>query len=88
MSRFNFRTDAESEDFFMDVAWEMEVYFEISEEEAITRIKNRFHGQEIIGLDIIYHETVEFWAEDIMYGHSGWWQNEADAKPLPLPDKL
>lgn len=88
VSRFIFKTDAESEEFMLNIVREMVQIFEISEGEAVVRVNDKFKGQEFLGYDMIYHETYDFWAKNIMYGHhSFWWLNEAEAQRLPLPNE-
>ncbi|MEV0294519.1 hypothetical protein [Nocardia sp. NPDC050710] len=87
MSRFTFRTDDDSEEFFTAIAEEMVAVFGISEDEAIARINYQFDGQAMVGSDnVIYSEPEDFWARDLMYGHhTFWWRDEDAATPLPFP---
>jgi hypothetical protein len=40
----------------------------------------------IVGLDLVYHETADYWAANIYYGKdSFWWLPDADPQPLPPP---
>ncbi|WP_053955204.1 hypothetical protein [Inediibacterium massiliense] len=90
MSKFVFKMDEEAEEFCMLIASEMRKLFGITEEEAIGRINRfwsnlgTFEGEDML----IYHETGEFWAKEICYGHdSKWWAKEGkeDIKPIPFP---
>lgn len=88
MARFAFRVDSDAEDFFSSILREMQLSFNMSEDEAVARINDRFAGLEIVGDNIIYHRSEEFWSKDIVYGHhSYWWNNEGNVEPLPSPGR-
>jgi hypothetical protein len=64
----------------------MQERFEISFEEALGRINEAWGGRPFWSEELIFHETSEFWAYDIYYGHdSGWWQKPPELKALPYP---
>lgn len=86
--------DAEALTFCRQIADEMVTRFGIPEAEAIARINQHWSmnltsdGPRvwIVGLDIAYHETAEFWAHDMYYGpDSHWWLPGATPTPLPPP---
>ncbi|OOM73582.1 hypothetical protein CLPUN_44780 [Clostridium puniceum] len=86
MSKFEFVTDDESEEFCTEIAEKMVELFIIFKDEAIGRINRCWKGLEIIGDDLIYHEDEEYWAKTIYYGkRSFWWLKEGseDLKPIP-----
>ncbi len=86
MSLFLFVTDKNSEEFCLLIAHKMVELFGISKEEAIGRINRDWKGQEIVGMDVIYHEDEEYWAKEIYYGHdSRWWKGETGLKPSSYP---
>jgi len=86
---FYFKTNKDSYEFCRGIIECMITQFAIAREEAICRINKRWDGFEIITEDdMIYHETVEFWANDIYYGRdSRWWArgNDPSLTPLPFP---
>lgn len=87
--------DNEALAFCREVAEEMVRAYGISEDEAVARINRQWSdpGEDgvtpriwIVGLDIVYHETAEFWAGLIYYGGEGrWWDPTANVRPLPPP---
>ena len=86
-TRFEFKVDAESEEFCNEIIAEMIKNFGISESEAIGRMNHLWKGQDFVGPDdIAYHETAEYWAFTIYYGKdSDWWLNPPNLKPKPYP---
>ncbi len=51
--------------------------FQISEDEAIGRISQFWEGLDLSSSeDMIYHETCEFWANQIYYDDGLWWRVE------------
>jgi hypothetical protein len=68
------------------IANKMVELFGIFIDEAVGRINRDWRGQEIIGMDIIYHETEEYWAKTIYYGGAHWWKGEEGLKPRPYLD--
>jgi hypothetical protein len=92
MATFPFKTDEKSEAFCNEIAQEMIRLFGIAESEAVLRISNAWaHIPQIVGQDVIYHETADYWASTIYYGNdSFWWiadrasKNLRPLKPLPL----
>lgn len=81
---FLFETDSESEAFCERIAQEMVRLFGISPDEAVGRINNAWKGLSIVGDDLIYHETEEYWANNIYYGkESEWWLSPPGLKPRP-----
>jgi len=77
------------------IAEEMVRSYGIPYREAVARInrqwsdpgpKGRTPRIWMVGLDLAYHETAQFWASDIYYGHdSHWWTPDARPQPLPPP---
>jgi hypothetical protein len=92
MSTFPFKTDDKSKVFCLSIAQEMTLLFGISDAQALRRICRCWrHVPEIVGQDIVYHETEDFWAKTIYHGKdSFWWipdratRNLPPLKPLPL----
>ena len=85
MNKFTFQTDVKGERFCQEIANEMVALFKISIEEAIGRINRQWENVRLVGEHhVIYHETQDFHAKDIYFGHdSKWWKNEDQAKPQP-----
>ena len=84
--KFEFETDAKSQAFCESIAGEMVRLFGISIEEAAGRISREWRNQPIIGDDIVYHETEDYWARNIYFGKdSGWWKSPPGLKPRPYP---
>lgn len=87
--------DDEALAFCHDVAEEMVRAYGISDDEAVARVNRQWSDPDedgaaprtwIIGLDIVYHETVQYWAGFIYYGGEGrWWDPTANVRPLPPP---
>lgn len=87
--------DATALSFCREIADQMRARFGITAAEAVARINQRWSepggsGRTprvwIVGLDVAYHETAEFWARDIYYGpDSRWWIPGASPTPLPPP---
>jgi hypothetical protein len=83
---FNFETDDESQKFCNAIAEKMSSLFGISIDEAVGRVNREWEGNSIIGDDIIYHETEEYWANNIFYGKdSDWWLSRKNLKPRSYP---
>ncbi len=80
MNKWTFETDAESDDFCEKIVAEMKSRFGISEQEAIARINAQWEGSQFVGCDLIYHETEEYWANTIYYGHDSYWWIEDDKR--------
>jgi hypothetical protein len=87
--------DNEALAFCEEIADAMVCGYGISHSEAVARI-NRQWSQAgssdrvprvwIVGLDLVYHEDVHYWAGTIYYGpDSHWWNPDADLQPLPPP---
>jgi hypothetical protein len=87
--------DDDALDFCEEIADRMELAYDIPRAEAVARINDAWSapGESgrspriwIVGLDLVYHETADYWAADIYYGHdSFWWLPHADPQPLPPP---
>lgn len=88
MNRYTFWTDDEGREFFSAVASEMSKTFGISESEALARINRRFVGLEFFGDDVIFHESEDYWAKDVMFGHGIWSESGTDVDPLPAPSSF
>jgi len=61
--------DAEAEAFCNEVADAMVTARRVKREEAVARINRQWSSTWIVGLDLVYHETAEHWAEHI-YRHT------------------
>lgn len=89
MSCFNFKTNEESDIFFLEIANKMVNYFKITHEEAIGRINKQWSTVDTtIDFDYITHELTSDWAYIVYYGHSSrWWKRKDDPtlKPIPYP---
>ncbi|MEV4138407.1 hypothetical protein AB0J72_40335 [Dactylosporangium sp. NPDC049742] len=87
--------DAEALAFCREVAQEMVRVYGIPETEAVARVNRQWSGIDdggrtprvwIVGLDLAYHETPEYWAGFIYYGvQDRWWVPDAAVQPLPPP---
>lgn len=79
--------DMKAAEFIDSIIIKMISEFGITKEEAYGRVNERWkHLGHISEDDIIFHETEEFWAYDIYYGHdSRWWarMNDKNLKPVP-----
>lgn len=84
---FEFIVDEEGRELCEEIISEMLRLFGFSRHEAVGRLNRLWRGNDFEGPDDIrYHETPEFWARDISYGHNSfWWTNPPDLKPLPYP---
>ena len=91
-----FPTDAELAAFCCEIADELVTRFGISEEEAVGRINRDWRLRYCLGphVYLAYHETPEYWAQEIYYGKdSRWWMAPEDrerlglgpVEPLPYP---
>jgi hypothetical protein len=87
--------DAQALNFCAAIAEEMVRSYGIPYREAVARINRQWSDPGpsgrtpriwMVGLDLAYHETPQFWASDIYYGHdSHWWTPDARPRPLPPP---
>lgn len=87
--------DAEALEFCREIVEEMVAGLGVPRAEAVARVNRQWSDPApgdraprtwIVGLDIVYHETAEFWARDIYYGHDSlWWNSGATPDPLPPP---
>ena len=87
--------DAEALSFCGQIAEEMVRSHGIPYREAVARINRQWSDPGpsgrtpriwIVGLDLAYHETPQYWASDIYYGHdSHWWIPDTSPQPLPPP---
>jgi len=87
--------DAQALSFCRQIVDEMVGRFGVAAGEAVARINRHWSESEedsrtprvwIVGADVVYHETAEFWAHDIYYGpDSRWWVPGTQPGPLPLP---
>jgi hypothetical protein len=86
--------DGEALSFCRQIADEIATRFGIPAAEAVARINRHWSATLagdgprvwIVGQDLVYHETPEFWAHDIYYGpNSGWWLPGTTHTPLPPP---
>jgi hypothetical protein len=86
--------DAVALGFCREIAEEMVIAFGITRHEAVARINRQWSEPAddgrtprvwIVGLDIAYHQTREYWARTIYYGKESYWWTGADPTPLPPP---
>lgn len=87
--------DTEALAFCREIAQEMVRAYGIPLSEAVARINRQWSEPDdrgrapsvwIVGLNIAYHETPEYWAGHIYYGGEGrWWDPAAGVQPLPPP---
>ena len=85
--------DHEALAFCRGIAEQMVRAYGIARAEAVARVNRHWSQPDasgripriwILGLDLAYHETEDYWAADIYYGHDSlWWL--PNARPLPLP---
>lgn len=87
MNEYSFRTDADARVFCDEIADEIVRVFSFTRDEAIGRINRHWGGVDFFGKeDLRYHEDVEFWARDIVYGADvAWHRSPPGLKPLPFP---
>jgi hypothetical protein len=87
LSRFEFRTSAETAAFCEAIIGEMIRLFGIPEAEALGRLNRQWGALDLSSpQDLIFHEDEKYWAKDIYYGHSSlWWTDEPHAVPTPFP---
>jgi hypothetical protein len=87
MSRhYSFTVDAEGQAFVDEVVDEMLRLFGIDEAEALARVNRQWSGVDFKPDDLRYHETAEFWANDIYFGpDSRWWMHPGNLVPRPRP---
>jgi hypothetical protein len=87
--------DAEALAFCREIVQEMCRLYRIPTTEAVARVNREWSGVDdrgrvprvwIVGLDIAYHETPEYWAGVIYFGgQDRWWDLAAGVQPLPSP---
>jgi hypothetical protein len=86
MKNFQFETNEKSELFCGDIARAMVRLFHIPLEEAIGRINAHWKNQPMVDdEDIAYHETDEFWANQIYFEDEPRWWTVSDPKPRQYP---
>jgi hypothetical protein len=86
-SPWQFPTDAEPTAFCHKIAAELVARFGISKAEALGRINRDWRLRYCLGphVYLAYHETPEYWAEEIYYGKdSCWWVAPEDRERLGL----
>jgi hypothetical protein len=78
-SEFLMSVDSEMQEYFRDIAMEMQTLFGISKAEAVARINEAF-GKDTFEPypDIMCHEDPEYWAYGLYYGPVPYWENDAD----------
>jgi len=82
---WTFTTDAESSAACWEIVDELQRLFGVSREEAIGRINRQWNGQEIVGQDIVYHGTLDYWVHVMYYGaDSFWWITGEKREKLKL----
>jgi len=85
-AKYEFSVDDDARSFCDRIVAEMMKIFSISEEEAVGRINRQWREVDFVPDDLRYHESEEFWANDIYYGHgSFWWTNPPGLRPTPYP---
>ena len=83
--RYEFVVDAEARSFCDEIIDEM-TCLGIPQSEAVGRLNRRWRGIDFKQEDVRFHETAEFWAKDIYYGHdSYWWIEPPGLKPTSYP---
>ncbi len=84
--KYEFHVDDEARSFCDAIVAGMMRRFSIDEPEAVGRLNRLWRGVDFVADDLRYHETEEFWASDVYYGHgSGWWTNPPGLTPLAYP---
>jgi hypothetical protein len=88
MARYNFEFQATGRSLELCEATvdRMVELFGISVDEALGRVNRQWRGFKFEDIDLIGHETDDYWARTIYYGaDSYWWLKPADLKPRPYP---
>jgi hypothetical protein len=86
MHCFEFLVDDKSRAFCDEIIREMQSRLGVTESEALGRMNQLWKGVDFEGDDLRFHETADFWAMDIYYGHgSFWWTQPPGLKPIPFP---
>jgi hypothetical protein len=81
--RFEFETDQQAQKFCELIVSETCRIFDISSDEAVSRVNAHWHGQAILGEDdIVYHEDETFWANQIYFDDSYCWWLENPPTPM------
>lgn len=71
---WTFPVSAKAQVFCEDIAEEMQNHFGISEKEAVDRINSFWSRNDLTDdLDIVYHESTEFWAYEMYSDNQRWW---------------
>jgi hypothetical protein len=80
------RTSTESFEYLQDIVDEMVLQFSIGRAEAIARINQLWHGQDLSAEDdLIFHELPYYWAFRIYYaGSVPDWSPTADRSGWPV----
>lgn len=69
-----------------EIANAMVEKFRIEPDEAVGRINEIWGGRPFWSEELLFHETPQYWAFDIYYGHdSYWWHGAAGLNPVPFP---
>ena len=89
MISIKFPCTQEAAECIQEIATNMMSLFNISMEEAAGRI-NKFWGAnsfvERLDLEVLFHETEEYWAKHIYYSpEQMWWLSEEGLRPRPYP---
>lgn len=83
---FLFETDADTQIFCEEIAREMVRRFNISAIEAVGRINKHWTGQALLGKnDVVFHETEEYWAQQIYFEPFPNWWTIPNPKPRAYP---
>lgn len=84
--KFEFQATGSSLALCENIVDRMMELFGISEDEALGRVNRQWRGFQFEDLDIVCHETDDYWANQIYFGSgSYWWSKPAGLKPLPYP---
>jgi hypothetical protein len=84
--KFEFQATGRSLELCERIVDRMMELFGISVDEALGRINRGWAGFEFEDLDLICHETDDYWANTIYFGaDSYWWLKPPGLKPLPYP---
>jgi hypothetical protein len=87
---FRFLTDKEALEYLQNIVEDMVQLFSVKSEDCIECINQAWSHEPMVGLDLVYRESPDYWAKHFMYGkNSYWWvpnREECGHKPLePLP---
>lgn len=85
MTKFQFSTSGhpDAEEFCEELVEEFVRLFGISRAEAVGRVDQAWKDDDFEPEDLRLHETPEYWANTIYFGHdSQWWTNPRELVPV------